>query len=111
MTSRTHEDIAPTALITGASRGFGRALARELGGRGWRLVLDARHAADLERVAQDLPDAVAVAGDVTDDLHREALAAAVGVLGGVDLLVNNASELGPSPLPPLSEFPLHTLRR
>jgi len=89
-----------TALVTGASKGFGRAVARQLSARGWRLVLDARNDADLERVATDLPGAVAVAGDVTDPLHREALAAAVEVLGGIDLLVNNASDLGPSPLPP-----------
>jgi NAD(P)-dependent dehydrogenase (short-subunit alcohol dehydrogenase family) len=100
----------PTALITGASKGFGRATARALSARGWRLVLDARSAADLDRVAADLPGAVAVTGDVTDALHREALAAAVDVLGGVDLLVNNASELGTSPLPALRDYPLGAAR-
>ena len=99
-----------TALVTGASKGFGRAVARQLSARGWRLVLDARNDADLERVATDLPGAVAVAGDVTDPLHREALAAAVEVLGGIDLLVNNASDLGPSPLPPLRDYPLDAAR-
>jgi NAD(P)-dependent dehydrogenase (short-subunit alcohol dehydrogenase family) len=100
----------PTALVTGASKGFGRAVATQLAARGWHLVVDARTHADLQRVAADLPDAVAVAGDVTDPLHREALAAAVEVLGGVDLVVNNASELGPSPLPRLRDYPLDAAR-
>ena len=104
------QTTTPTALITGASKGFGRAVATQLAARGWRLVLDARTEADLERVAAELPGAVAVAGDVTDPLHREALAAAVDVLGGIDLLVNNASELGPSPLPPLRDYPLDAAR-
>jgi NAD(P)-dependent dehydrogenase (short-subunit alcohol dehydrogenase family) len=111
MTSTTHHKSVPTALITGASRGFGRALARTLTERGWRLVLDGRNADDLGRIADELPDAVAVAGDVSDPLHREALTAAVEVFGGIDLLVNNASELGPSPLPALADYPLHELRR
>ena len=101
----------PTALITGASRGFGAALARSLAERGWRLVLDAREAAPLAAVADELPDAVPVAGDVTDPTHREALTAAVEVLGGLDLLVHNASELGISPLPELADYPLDELRR
>jgi NAD(P)-dependent dehydrogenase (short-subunit alcohol dehydrogenase family) len=100
----------PTALITGASKGFGRAVAGQLAVRGWRLVLDARNEADLERVATDLTAAVAVAGDVTDPLHREALAAAIEVLGGIDLLMNNASDLGPSPLPALRDYPLDAAR-
>lgn len=106
----TSHTSAPTALVTGASKGFGRAIAQQLSARGWRLVLDARNEADLERVAADLPDAVAVAGDVTDPLHREALAAAVDVLGGIELLVNNASYLGPSPLPVLRDMPLDAVR-
>jgi NAD(P)-dependent dehydrogenase (short-subunit alcohol dehydrogenase family) len=109
MTETSHT-TAPTALVTGASKGFGRAVAAQLAARGWRLVLDARTEVDLERVAADLPDSVAVSGDVTDPLHREALAAAVEVLGGIDLLVNNASELGPSPLPPLRDYPLDAAR-
>lgn len=101
----------PTALVTGASRGFGRAVALALADRGWRLVLDARSRADLDAVAALAPGSVAVAGDVTSPIHREALTAAVEVLGGLDLLVNNASELGPSPLPTLAAYPLDALRR
>ena len=108
--THTSKTTPPTALITGASKGFGRAVATQLAARGWRLVLDARTKADLERVAADLPDCVAVSGDVTDALHREALAAAIDVLGGIDLLVNNASELGPSPLPHLRDYPLDAVR-
>jgi NAD(P)-dependent dehydrogenase (short-subunit alcohol dehydrogenase family) len=106
----TSQTPTPTALITGASKGFGRAVARELSARGWRLVVDARDEATLERAAAELRDVVAVAGNVTDPLHREALAAAVDVLGGIDLLVNNASDLGPSPLPTLRSYPLDAAR-
>ncbi|HMG63002.1 MAG TPA: SDR family oxidoreductase [Streptosporangiaceae bacterium] len=98
----------PTALITGASRGLGRALAGALAARGWRLAVDARSPGPL---AAELPDAVVVAGDVTEPGHRAALAAAVGRLGRLDLLVNNASDLGPSPLPALARYPLGALRR
>ncbi|HEY3713018.1 MAG TPA: SDR family oxidoreductase [Jatrophihabitantaceae bacterium] len=101
----------PVALITGASKGLGRALARGLAERGWALVLDARDAEALEKVARELPTAVAVAGDVTDARHREALAAAVRDVGRLDLLVNNASYLGPSPMPSLAEYPLDELAR
>ena len=102
-----------TALITGASRGLGLALARELGGRGWRLVIDARGAADLAAVADELrqrTDVVAVAGDVSDEDHRKELIDAIGG-GRLDLLVNNASVLGPSPQPKLADYDLDTLRR
>ena len=101
----------PTALITGASRGLGRALAHGLAGRGWRLVLDARHEAELIRAAAQLPDVATLVGDVTDPHHRAALRAAVDRLGRLDLLVNNASDLGPSPLPALARYPLDALRR
>ncbi len=110
MTTTTDKKTTPTALVTGASRGFGRALAVELAGRGWRLVLDARNEQDLDLLAAGLPNTTAVAGDVTDPLHQQALTAAVEVLGGIDLLVNNASELGPSPLPSLADYPLPELR-
>ncbi|MFN2517618.1 MAG: SDR family NAD(P)-dependent oxidoreductase [Jatrophihabitantaceae bacterium] len=100
----------PTAVVTGASKGFGRAVAKQLWDRGWRLVLDARTEADVRRLATDLPGAVTLAGDVTDPLHREALATAVSAPGGIDLLLNNASDLGPSPLPALRDYPLEALR-
>jgi NAD(P)-dependent dehydrogenase (short-subunit alcohol dehydrogenase family) len=98
----------PTALITGAGRGLGLALARSLLTSGWRVVVDARRTAHL---AGDLPGAVVVPGDVTDPAHRDALASAVSGLGRLDLLVNNASDLGPSPLPRLADVPLAAARR
>ena len=100
--------LQPTALITGAGRGLGLALARSLLRDGWRVVTDARRAGHL---AAALPGAVVVPGDVTDPAHRDALAAAVSGLGRLDLLVNNASELGPSPLPRLADVPLAAARR
>ncbi|MCK2214586.1 SDR family NAD(P)-dependent oxidoreductase [Actinomadura sp. ATCC 31491] len=98
----THTTSTRTAIITGASRGLGLALARSLAGAGWRLVLTARGAADLERAAAEL-DAVAIPGDVSDPAHVERLASAAPEL---DLLVNNASDLGPTPLPRLADLPL-----
>src|SRR5687767_12167470 len=95
------------AVITGASRGLGRALAEELNWRGWRLVVDARDEAPLHAAAEALPlprRVTAIAGDVADAAHRRALAAAAEEHGRLDLLVNNASILGPSPRPPLREL-------
>ncbi len=102
----------PTAIVTGASRGLGLALATALADRGWRLVLDARDGAALERAAAGLRDrtaVVALAGDVGDPWHRHALIDAAG--DPLDLVVNNASDLGPSPLPPLAELPLDRLEQ
>jgi len=99
----------PTAIITGASRGLGLALARALDERGWRLVLDARGAEALEEATRELNDAVAVPGDVSDPAHRAALVALAGPQ--LDLLVNNASILGPSPQPELADYPLDVLTR
>ena len=96
----------PVAIITGGSRGLGRALAVELVARGWSVVADARTAADLAAV----PGVVGVPGDVTDPVHRRALVDAAGALGGLDLLVNNASVLGPSPQPRLAAYPLDAVR-
>jgi NAD(P)-dependent dehydrogenase (short-subunit alcohol dehydrogenase family) len=102
----------PTAVITGASRGLGLALARALAADGWSLVIDARGRDDLERAARELgrsTEVVALAGDVADPAHREALIAAAG--DRIDLLVNNASVLGPSPQPALDSYPLDELER
>ncbi|MGW7578820.1 SDR family NAD(P)-dependent oxidoreductase [Streptomyces sp. NPDC054765] len=104
----------PVAIITGASKGLGRALAAALAGRGWDLVVDARSAGPLEEAARELRATgvrvVALPGDVTDGGHRTALVAAAGELGGLDLLVNNASALGAEPLVRLADHPLDGLR-
>jgi NAD(P)-dependent dehydrogenase (short-subunit alcohol dehydrogenase family) len=105
------------AIVTGASRGLGQAVATGLARAGWSLVIDGRDgstlraAADLIR-AQTTPGArvVAVAGDITDAEHRHALTAAAFELGGLDLVVNNAGTLGASPLPSLADYPLGDLR-
>jgi len=102
----------PTALLTGASRGLGAALAGALSRRGWRLVVDGRDPGRLAASVAALPrpDLVtALAGDVTDPAHRAALAAAAG--DRLDLLVNNASDLGPTPLPRLADLPPAALER
>ncbi|MCU1426527.1 MAG: short-chain dehydrogenase/reductase [Actinomycetia bacterium] len=103
------------ALITGASRGFGRALALDLAASGWDLVIDARGGEALQRTAEEIaarhPGAVvrAVAGDISQASHRDELVATAASIGGLDLLVNNASVLGPSPQPTLDEYPLDVL--
>jgi NAD(P)-dependent dehydrogenase (short-subunit alcohol dehydrogenase family) len=97
-----------TAILTGASRGLGLALGRALIERDWRIVVDARGAGALETEWAGIPNATAIPGDVRDPAHRRALVEAAG--DGIDLLVNNASLLGPSPQPPLSRYPLHELR-
>ncbi len=97
-----------TALITGASRGLGRALAGTLASDGWRLVADARSAPDLRAAAASWPAATVLPGDVTDERHRRDLVDAVG--DRLDLLVLNASTLGQTPLPPLVDYRLDELR-
>ena len=99
----------PVGIVTGASRGLGLVLARALADRGWRIVADARGREELERAWAGHDRVVTVAGDVADPWHRTALVEAAGP--ELDLLVNNASILGPSPLPPLAEYPLDELRR
>jgi NAD(P)-dependent dehydrogenase (short-subunit alcohol dehydrogenase family) len=103
----------PTALITGASRGFGHATARMLGRQGWDLVVDARDGATLLASIDDLGpldgEVSAIPGDVTSSRHRAELAEAVAHRGRLDLLLNNASDLGPSPLVPLVELSTATL--
>jgi NAD(P)-dependent dehydrogenase (short-subunit alcohol dehydrogenase family) len=100
------------AIITGASRGLGLALARALAIRDWDLVIDARGSEELDRAARELSALTtvqAVAGDVSDERHRRDLIRAAG--DTIDLLVNNASILGPSPQPTLAAYPLDVLQR
>jgi len=102
------------ALVTGASRGLGLALARALVERGWDLVVDAGGADALAAAAASIADTgggevVALAGDVVDPEHRRQLVKAAEALGGLDLLVNNASVLGPSPQPTLADYPMAVL--
>ena len=104
--------MSPTAIITGASRGLGRALADALAGRGWRLVIDARNEDELEAARAELAkrtEVLAVAGDVVDAWHRGRLMWLAGER--IDLLVNNASTLGAAPLPALADYPLVELER
>lgn len=99
-----------TAIITGGSRGFGRALAQHLISDGWTVIIDGRDTdAVLEAAARLGRGAIAVPGDVTDATHRDDLIAAAARTGGLALLVNNASTLGPSPLPRLADFPVDAI--
>ena len=98
----------PVGIVTGASRGLGLALARALVERDWRLVVDARGADALERAVAGLEGVVAIPGDVADPEHRRALVEAAGER--IDLLVNNAGLLGPSPQPALADYPLASSR-
>jgi NAD(P)-dependent dehydrogenase (short-subunit alcohol dehydrogenase family) len=99
----------PVGIVTGASRGLGLALTGALAQRGWRLVVDARGEEALERETAPLEQVVAVPGDVADPEHRRALVDAAGE--SIDLLLNNASLLGPSPQPALADYPLDELER
>lgn len=101
----------PNGLITGASRGLGRALAEALAADGWHLVVDAREPTPLFAAVASLPRVVAVPGDVADPAHRRELALAARAHGPLDLLVNNASVLGPSPQPTLDRYPTGELER
>jgi len=106
------ESSSNTALITGASRGLGLALAHRLAAEGWTLIIDARGAEALEAARTELAEltrVVAIPGNVTDEQHRRALAETAHEAGGLDALVNNASILGPSPQPELLGYPLDVL--
>ena len=108
----TEEPSHRTAIITGASRGLGLALARALAEENWALIIDARTEDALESVREELSRrtrVVAIPGDVTDPEHRAEITEAAHEAGGVDALVNNASILGPSPQPDLLDYPLDAL--
>jgi NAD(P)-dependent dehydrogenase (short-subunit alcohol dehydrogenase family) len=106
------EHTSRAALVTGASRGLGFALARELARTGWALIIDARGEEALKAARAELAEktrVVAIHGDVADAEHRRALAEAARTFGGLDALVNNASILGPSPQPGLLDYPVDVL--
>ena len=102
------------AIVTGASRGLGLALARALADQGWALVIDGRGRPALSSVEHELESITkvrAIPGDVAHERHRLDLIEAADEMGGADLLVNNAGILGPSPQPPLARYPLDVLRQ
>lgn len=104
-----HETTHRTALVTGASRGFGLAVARALARRDWNLIITARDPARLRAARDELADithVAAIPGDITDAAHRSELAVLARGHTGIDVLVNNAGVLGPSPLRALLDFPL-----
>jgi NAD(P)-dependent dehydrogenase (short-subunit alcohol dehydrogenase family) len=105
------QNTCPVAIVTGASRGFGRAVTAALLDRGWAVVGDARRASELKTTARELNSRqlIALPGDVTDAAHRDVLVDAATNAGPLRLLVNNASRLGPSPQPALSDYPASEL--
>ena len=104
--------LIKTAVVTGASRGLGLAIARELAAKGWQLIINARGETALQTAYDELAkrtSVTAVSGDITDRAHREALAVAAQSAGGVDVVINNAGILGSSPQPALLDYPLEDL--
>ena len=103
----TQTQPCSVAIVTGASRGFGKAVTAALLHRGWAVVGDARRASELKTTARQLNSTglTALPGDITDASHRHALVAAATKAGPLRLLVNNASRLGPSPQPALADYP------
>lgn len=101
----------PVALVTGGSAGLGRALVHHLSAAGWTVVTDARDPDRLARAVAGLAAVVPVVGDVADPEHRDALAREVRWLGRLDLLVHNASTLGPLPLRALRDVSAEELHR
>jgi NAD(P)-dependent dehydrogenase (short-subunit alcohol dehydrogenase family) len=102
--------MAKVAIITGGSRGLGKALATDLAHHGWQVIIDGRDADALRATAAEIgPNVLALPGDIADVAHRADLVAMAWTRGGLDLLVNNASVLGPSPLPKLADHPLDAL--
>jgi NAD(P)-dependent dehydrogenase (short-subunit alcohol dehydrogenase family) len=106
-TTQSTSERFRTALVTGATRGLGLALARALARRGWNLIIDGRDAARLRVVRDELAElthVAAIAGDVGDPAHQRELAVLARGHAGLDAVVNNAGSLGPSPLPRLIDL-------
>ncbi len=99
------------AIVTGASRGLGLALTRELAAEGWKVIVDARDHEALATAVGGLPEVRPIPGDIADPFHWQELVDAAESLGGLDLLVNNASALGQVPLPPIAELDLRQFAR
>lgn len=112
MNKTVNTTVNKVAIVTGASRGLGNVVARFLAGQSYGLVLTARDGGMLKESSRGFAGegVVTLAGDVAVASHRRALVEAARDLGGLDLLVNNASSLGPTPLPRLADYPLDALR-